>query len=277
VADVPRIEECVMPSTKAKSGSPAAADFIFPDQLDYPMQSVEGKSVLISGGTTGIGRATALLLAARGARVMIFGRHEKELSEALLDLARNGREIHGVIADQADIHDVRKVFKKVDEQFGQIDVLIDNAAIASDAVSKQTLDDIDYAIRADLSGYLTCAREAVKRMEARGSGHIVVIGSISADKRGGDGTVYAAAKAGVQAFAEALTKEVQGKGIKVSLIEPGAVGTDMQPDKSTHARKAREQKMLKAEDIAACVYFCLTQPPRCDITEMKVAPHLQEY
>jgi NADP-dependent 3-hydroxy acid dehydrogenase YdfG len=266
-----------MPGTKAKSSAAATADFVFPSQLDYSMQSIDGKSVLVTGGTTGIGRATALLLAARGARVMIFGRHEEELNDALADLSREGREVHGCIADQADIYHVRKVFKEVDERFGQLDVLINNAAISSEEVSKQTLDDIDYAIRADLFGYLACAREAVKRMEARGSGHIIMIGSISADTRGGSSTVYAAAKAGVQAFSEALVKEVQDKGIKVSLIEPGAVGTDMQPEKETHARKAREQKMLKAEDIAACVYFCLTQPARCDILEMKVAPHLQDH
>jgi NADP-dependent 3-hydroxy acid dehydrogenase YdfG len=266
-----------MVSTKVKNGARRPADFRFPDQLDYSMQSIEGKSVLVTGGTTGIGRATALLLAARGARVMIFGRHEKELNDALGDLSRDGREVHGLIADHAEIDDVRKVFKEADHAFGGLDILINNAAIGSKGVSEQTLDGIDYAIRADLSGYLTCAREAVKRMEARGGGHIVIIGSISADTRGGESTVYVAAKAGVQAFGEALAKEVQQKGIKVSLIEPGSVGTDMQGEKSTHARKAREQKMLKAEDIAACVYFCLTQPPRCDITQMTVVPHFQEY
>jgi NADP-dependent 3-hydroxy acid dehydrogenase YdfG len=266
-----------MPSTKFKAEAAAVADFKFPEQLDYPMQSVEGKAVLVTGGTTGIGRATALLLAARGARVMIFGRHKKVLDDALGDLSQDGREVHGRIADQASIDDVRKVFQEVDHTFGRLDILVNNAAIAADGVTEEPMHDIDYAIRADLVGYLTCSREAVKRMEPRKSGHIVVIGSISADTRGGNSTVYSAAKGGVQAFSEALAKEVQDKGIKVSLIEPGAVGTDMQPDKSAHARKASSQEMLKAEDIAACVYFCLTQPARCDILEMKVTPHLQEH
>jgi NAD(P)-dependent dehydrogenase (short-subunit alcohol dehydrogenase family) len=253
---------------------PQPADFAFPDQLDYPMQSIEGKAVLVTGGTTGIGRATALLLAARAARVMIFGRHEKELRDALGDLSREGREVHGLTADQASLDDVKKIFAEVDEKFGGLDILINNAGIAAEGVTDESLENIEYVLRSNLVGYLTCAKEAMKRMQRKG-GHIVTIGSVAADKRG-EGTVYVATKAGIQAMSESLAKEGRKNGIKVTLIEPGATGADMQPDKHTHEKRARQLKMLKAEDIAACVYFALTQPPRCDIAQMRAMPHLQD-
>lgn len=107
------------------------------------------------------------------------------------------------------------------------------------------------------------------------TGHIVFIGSKSADVRAEGESTYAASKGGIQAFAEALRKEVNKAGIRISLIQPGSVGTDMQKDKESHAEQARDLKMLKAEDIASCVQYCLIQPLRCDIVSMDVRPHLQ--
>jgi NADP-dependent 3-hydroxy acid dehydrogenase YdfG len=112
-------------------------------------------------------------------------------------------------------------------------------------------------------------------MKASGKGHILFIGSMSADERSGS-PVYVATKSGIQGFTEALRKEVNKEGIKVTLIEPGSVGTDM-PDKTPEQQRKleKENKMLKAEDIALCVYYCLTQPERCDVISVKIRPHLQ--
>jgi len=95
-------------------------------RFDFQPESVSGKAVLITGGTTGIGRATALLLAARGARVLIFGRHQTELRDALSDINSAG-EVCGLVADQARHGDVRRVFREVDEKLGGLDILINNA------------------------------------------------------------------------------------------------------------------------------------------------------
>src|SRR5574338_587102 len=92
--------------------------------FDYQTQSVTDKSVLITGGTTGIGRATAVLLAAQGARVMIFGRHARELTEALQEIQAAGGEAQGLTADAADPEDIQRVFKEFDRQFGRLDILI---------------------------------------------------------------------------------------------------------------------------------------------------------
>jgi NADP-dependent 3-hydroxy acid dehydrogenase YdfG len=90
-------------------------------------------------------------------------------------------------------------------------------------------------------------------------------------------SVYVATKAGIEGFSEALRKEVNPLGIKVTLIEPGAVGTDMQSEYSPAEQRKKEEKMemLKAEDIAACILYTLTQPKRCDVVMMQIRPHMQ--
>jgi short-subunit dehydrogenase len=243
---------------------------------DLQPETLEGKRVVISGGTTGIGRATALLLAESGARIFTFGRHQKELNEALAELHSASDQVSGTTADTARSEDVLRVFHEADEALGGVDVFINNAALAAQGILDTSMDESDYVVRSNLLGYIACAQEAVKRMKENKRGHIVNIGSMSADVREKGSSVYVATKSGIQGFSEALRKEVNELGIKVSLIEPGAVGTDMQPESVAEQRQKEDQgEMLKAEDIARCIYFAITQPARCDIVVMQVRPHLQ--
>jgi NAD(P)-dependent dehydrogenase (short-subunit alcohol dehydrogenase family) len=245
------------------------------DLAGYEPQSVAGKAIIVTGGTTGIGRAIARLLAARGARLFIFGRHEEELNEALEEIRAAGGEVYGLTADVSRIEDVRRVFQEADERLGGLDVLVNNAGISSEPFEGEELDELEYVVRTNLVGYLACAREATRRMKGRG-GHIVNIGSMSADLREPKGSVYVATKAAIQGFSESLRKTVNPDGIKVTLIEPGKVATDM-VDQSRAEKEEREEelKMLRPEDIAACVYYSLTQPRRCDIVSVQIRPHLQ--
>lgn len=247
-----------------------------PSLFDYRPQSVADKSVLITGGTTGIGRSTAILLAAQGARVMIFGRHEQELGEALKDIQSAGSEVWGLTADASDPEDIRRVFRDVDRRMDRLDILINNAALGYNSIMQGNYEEWQYIVKTNLLGYMAMAHEAIERMKARGEGHIVNIGSMSADVREKDSSVYVATKAGIQGFSEALRKEVNPLGIKVTLIEPGAVGTDMQPQPPEEQRRLQQNlEMLKAEDIAACVLYTLSQPKRCDVVSLQIRPHLQ--
>ena len=98
-----------------------------------------------------------------------------------------------------------------------------------------------------------------------------------AHEREKDSSVYVATKSGIQGFSKALRKELNPLGIKVSLIEPGAVGTDMQSEYSPEEQreKIETMEMLRAEDIAACVLYTITQPKRCDVVHLQIRPHLQ--
>lgn len=239
---------------------------------------LEGISVLITGGTTGIGRATALLLAEHGAKILFFGRHEKELNDVTEEFTKNALEdkVMGVIADVSRKDDIEFIFQQADGFLGQLNVLINNASLGYKSIMEGNYDDWQYILQVNLLGYMACTHEAVKRMKDKNGGHIINIGSMSADIREKGSSVYVATKAGIQGFSEALRKEVNPLGIKVTLIEPGAVGTDMQPGSSEdHREKAKEMEMLKAEDIAQCVLYVLTQPKRCDVVEVKIRPHLQ--
>jgi len=247
-----------------------------PSLFDYQPQSVADKSILITGGTTGIGRSTAILLAAQGARVMIFGRHDQELQDAIKDIQATGGEVLGLTADTSDPEDVQRVFREVDSQMEQLDILVNNAALGYNSVMEGNYQEWQYIVKTNLLGYMAMAHEAIARMKNRGEGHIVNIGSMSADVREKDSSVYVATKAGIQGFSEALRKEVNPLGIKVTLIEPGAVGTDMQPQSPEEQRQLIEKmEMLRAEDIAASILYTITQPKRCDVVNLQIRPHLQ--
>jgi NAD(P)-dependent dehydrogenase (short-subunit alcohol dehydrogenase family) len=232
------------------------------------------KRVLITGGTTGIGRATALYLAAQGAQVFIFGRHKKELKDALADLAEVSPDAAGIAADVTLDYDIERVFEAVDQTMGGIDVLINNAAIGASDLLSVDKENIRYVIATDVVGYMQVAKEAIVRMEKQGYGHIINIGSMSAVHRRGGDEVYAAAKAAIQVFSESLRKSVAAKGIKVTLIEPGLVGTDMQteiPPKKQRKMETRET-MLLAEDVTHVINYLLTLPRRIAIESLRVVP-----
>jgi NADP-dependent 3-hydroxy acid dehydrogenase YdfG len=244
--------------------------------FEYQPQSVADKSVLITGGTTGIGRSTAILLAAQGARVMIFGRHEPELQDAMKDIKAAGGEVLGLTADASDPDDIQRVFRELDNQMDRLDILINNAALGYNSVMEGNYQEWQYIVKTNLLGYMAMAHEAITRMKKHGQGHIVNIGSMSAHTREEDSSVYVATKAGIQGFSESLRKEVNPFGIKVTLIEPGAVGTDMQPQSPEEQRQLIEKmEMLRAEDIAASIFYTVTQPKRCDVVSLQIRPHLQ--
>ena len=244
-------------------------------QFDYEPQTLTGRGAIVTGGTTGIGRAIALQLAADGVHTLITGRHAREMNDALRELKEVSDHATGVLADMAEKSGIDKMFRAADKQLDHLDILVANAGLKAEGAATMDYKEIDYVIRTNVTAYLACCHEAIARMRRRKTGHIVLIGSMSAVSQSGS-SVYTASKTAIQGFAAALGKEVAKMGIKVSLIEPGAVGADMQPRKSTHAKKAENGTMLKAEDIAALVRHCLIQPPRCDIVRVDVRPHLQD-
>jgi NADP-dependent 3-hydroxy acid dehydrogenase YdfG len=229
-----------------------------------------GKSVIIAGGTTGIGLATAKRLAAEGAKVFIFGRHEQALNDALKQM---GGESHGITADQSRGEDVERVFREADARFGECDILINNAAVTAGPVGDKQFDEMRYALETNVLGYFACTHEAINRMKRRGGGHIVNVGSMSADLREPGGEIYVATKAAIQAFSESLRKTANKENIRVTLIEPGAVATPLQ-DKSPQEEREKIAKMgmIEPDDVARCVVYCLQQPLRVDVVSIQIRP-----
>ncbi|QJW88291.1 SDR family oxidoreductase [Spirosoma taeanense] len=240
------------------------------------VEPLEGKRILITGGTTGIGQAIAILLGSYKARIFTLGRHQEQLDEALSRIREVGGQADGIVADLSKQEDVERVFRQADRVLGGIDMFISNAALAGESIADMDNAGWRNVVETNLLGYMACTKEAVSRMQAQKKGHIVFIGSMSADVRESGSSVYVATKAAIQGFAEALRKEVNETGIKVCLIEPGKVKSDI------HGTTADEQKaeiakeeMLLAEDIAVAVHYVVTQPHRCDVVSMQIRPHMQ--
>ena len=234
---------------------------------------LHGKRILLSGGTTGIGRETLKLLAEQGARVLTFGRDAQALEDALAYVP----DAISFTADAATKDGIDEIFAEVDEKLGGIDILVACAALGAQPIHEMAEDDWRYVIETNLVGYLACARASILRMEAQGGGHLLFVGSISTEIKAEGESVYSATKAGIQAFAETLRKEIADKNIKVSVIQPGSVDTDMQECTAEQKRKAvAEHEMLHAEEVAEAIEFILTRSDRTDIVNLRIEPRLQK-
>lgn len=238
---------------------------------------LEGKRILVTGGTTGIGRATVALLAREGARVLTFGRHQPELDEALAEARGSRGSAEGVTADTATQDGVRTVFAALDERLGGIDMLVTCAALGAEPIHEMEEDEWRYVVETNLIGAMACARQAILRMMGSGGGHLLFVGSISAEIKAEGESVYSATKAGLQAFAETLRKEVADRNIKVTVIQPGSVATSMHPSNRLEQRGAiAGHRMLYAEEIAEAIHFALTRSERADIVNLRIEPRIQK-
>lgn len=240
--------------------------------------ALAGKRILLTGGTTGIGRATLSLLAREGARVLTFGRDEDALQQALETARSEGDgEVQGLTADSGTREGVEQVFAALDDKLGGIDIIVACAALGAQPIHEMEEDDWRYVIETNLVGYLACARAAIKRMQAQGGGHLLFVGSISTEIKAEGESVYSATKAGIQAFAETLRKEIAEDNIRVSVIQPGSVDTDMQECSPEEKQEAvANQEMLHAEEIAEAIAFVLTRSSACDVVNLRIEPRLQK-
>jgi NAD(P)-dependent dehydrogenase (short-subunit alcohol dehydrogenase family) len=237
--------------------------------------SLEGKRILVTGGTTGIGRATVALLAQEGARILTFGRHQPELDAALADVQGARGSVEGLIADVSTKEGMDAVFSAMDARLGGIDMLVTCAALGAQPIHEMEEDDWRYVVETNLIGTLAAARRAILRMDAQGGGHLLFVGSISTEIKAEGESVYSATKAGIQAFAETLRKEIADRNIKVSVIQPGSVATPMQECSDDEKRQAlADHEMLYAEEIADVILFTLTRSERADIVNLRIEPRV---
>ena len=237
---------------------------------------LSGRRALITGGTTGVGRATAHLLASHGCRVFICGRDPRHLDDAIRSVREKGGAIDGVSADISTTDGVLTVFKAADAFLGGLDIGIVNAGVGCKGeLTTMTHEECRYVLDVNLGASIACCLEAFRRMSGAG-GHVVLTGSMSADVFDTRSSVYVATKCAIRGFATCLRKEANPLGIKVSLIEPGSIGSDMVDETPEQQQRMREElKMLRAEDVANAILFMLCQPPWCDVIQLKLRPHLQ--
>lgn len=233
-----------------------------------------GRSAIVTGGTTGIGRAIAVLLASYGVDVFICGRTPDHLDDALARIRDVGRG-DGINVDLSHKEELMRFFDEALAYLGKIDIAVINAAVPADALAETAEEHMRYQVATDFTAYLATAQQAAEKM-GQGS-DIILIGSMSAVSRKGGASIYVAAKSGVQGFAKALREELAERDIKVGLIEPGLTGADfLYPDypSAEQVKLINEDRMLRAEDIAVAAHFMLTQPRRTAVSHIRVETRL---
>lgn len=236
------------------------------------MESLSGKRILVSGGTTGIGRALIDKLVAVNAKVATFGRDE----EALAKLREARPEIVAIQADLSKEEDARRVVSETVAQFGGLDALVNNAGVAGDSITQSPYAEWREVIETNLIGPMLLTQVALDHLGS--GGRIVTVGSMSAKVREAESDVYVASKSGLRGFVDSVSKVLNPKGIVLTLIEPGLAESDMTTeDKSAEEtqRKKAEDKMMEPEDVARMVVFALSQPPHMVIAELQVRPRAQ--
>jgi len=240
------------------------------------MPSLKGRKAVITGGTTGIGRAIGVLLASEGVEIFTCGRDAQHLDDGLARINEVGKG-SGISVDLAEKAGLDRFFAEAETALGRYDIAVVNAAIPADGLTEVDEAEARYAIAIDFTAYLLSAHKAAAHMRDRGD--IILIGSFSAHTLGPHSTVYAGMKAGIAGFAEALRKELGPKGIKVGLVEPALTGADFHyPDipAEKQAEMINAEEMLRAEDIAVGVHYMLTQPRRAVVQQLTISQRVVE-
>ncbi|HVG20644.1 MAG TPA: SDR family oxidoreductase, partial [Blastocatellia bacterium] len=189
--------------------------------------SISGKAAIVTGGTRGIGLATAQALLERGARVMICSRKQGDVDGAVKELrARHGERAVGTACDVRNYEQVRSLLRGAGEAFGGLDILVNNAGVGSHgAVEEMSVEEWNATLETNLSGVFFCCREALPLMKRGGGGYIINIGSLAGKNAFAGGSAYCASKFGLIGFSEALMQEVRHDHIRVSYVMPGSVNT----------------------------------------------------
>ena len=226
---------------------------------------LEGKVALVTGGSRGIGRAIALLLAKRGADVAInFAGNEAAAQATVDEIKELGRKAIMIKADVAVNAACVAMVDQVVQEFGKIDILVNNAGITRDGLlMRMKEEDWDAVLNTNLKSVYNCSKAAIKYMMKARAGRIVSISSVVGLMGNAGQANYAAAKAGIIGFTMALAKEVASRGITVNSVAPGFVNTDMTkvlPEKVVENLKAAIPlaKLGEPEDIAKAVAFLVS-------------------
>ncbi|MFC3039951.1 SDR family oxidoreductase [Virgibacillus xinjiangensis] len=230
-----------------------------------------GKTAIITGASAGIGQSIAEHLAEEGANVVLAARSAEKL-EAISE-SINTREGGKAIAVQTDVTDktaVDRLFKKATEEFGDIDIYVNNAGLVlSSAITDREVGAWDKMIDVNIKGVLYGIDSVLPQMLDRSQGHIVNIDSVSGHEVNKSSAVYAATKYAVRAISESLEKELARTGVKVSNISPGRVDTERVLRKLGDDPK---RKPLKPADVARAVIYAVTQPDYVNVNEIIVRP-----
>ena len=243
---------------------------------------MKGKTIFITGATSGIGQACARKFAAMGCRLILNGRNLVKLSALEQELIASGVEVLVLAFDVRDREAMRRAVGTLSEDWRNIDVLINNAGlvIGMDKEYEGSLEEWDIVIDTNIKALLAMTRLIVPGMVKRGCGHVINIGSIAGDAAYAGGSVYCATKAAVKALSDGLRIDLVDTPLRVTNIKPGMVETNFsvvrfRGDKQKADAVYEGIRPLTGDDIADVVYYAASAPAHVQIAEVLVMPTYQ--
>lgn len=243
---------------------------------------MKGKTIFITGATSGIGQACARKFATMGCRLILNGRNLVKLSALEQELIASGVEVLVLAFDVRDREAMRRAVETLPEEWHNIDVLINNAGlvIGMDKEYEGSLEEWDIVIDTNIKALLAMTRLIVPGMVKRGCGHVINIGSIAGDAAYAGGSVYCATKAAVKALSDGLRIDLVDTPLRVTNIKPGMVETNFsvvrfRGDKQKADAVYEGIRPLTGDDIADVVYYVASAPAHVQIAEVLVMPTYQ--
>ncbi|WP_431162202.1 SDR family NAD(P)-dependent oxidoreductase [Flagellimonas beolgyonensis] len=240
-----------------------------------------GKTALITGATSGIGKATAALFAKQGFKLILCGRRQERLEQLQNELGRD-TAIFALNFDVRNREDVFSAIASLPKDFSEIDILVNNAGNAHglDPIDKGNPDDWDAMLDINVKGLLYVSKAVIPQMVERKSGHIINIGSTAGKEVYPNGNVYCASKHAVDAINQGMRIDLNAYGIRVGAVNPGLVETEFSEvrfkgdtDRATKVYQGFQP--LKPQDIADIILFVVTRPYHVNIADLIVMPTAQ--
>ena len=251
-------------------------------------EDLTGTVALVTGASSGIGEATALAFARHGATVALVARRTDRLDDLAGRIADSGGRALVLEADITDRAQAEAAVARAVTELGRLDTLVNNAGVMLlGPVQDAPIDEWDRMVAININGLLYCAHAALPHLLAaaadgpRDVADMINISSVAGRvARNGSG-VYNLTKHGVGAFSESLRQEVTGRGVRVSVVEPGAVATELRSHLRPEIREAQDKRfasmeVMQAQDIADAVLFIVTRPRRMAVNEVLIRPTDQE-
>ena len=235
--------------------------------------NLQDRVVLITGAGRGVGKATALTMAKLGAKVCVTARTTTEIEDVVKEIRSAGGDAIAVTADVGREPDVGRLFDSVIEAFGRVDIVVNNAgSFPVGPISEFPDEEFDAAVRIDLKAAFMCARSGltIGGMLERGSGHIVNIGSVSVRRQVPNMAIHCALKAALLGLSESLRREVAGRGVKVSLLCPATIDTELVQSEKARDYVHGEDKWLRPQDVADLSAYVTTTPENVLISEVSI-------
>ena len=244
---------------------------------------LSGRVALVTGASSGIGEATAVALAEAGASVAIGARRRDRLDGLAARLGEAGAKVVTLDLDVTDEASCRDAVARTRSELGGLDVLVNNAGVMLlGTIVGADPEDWRRMLDTNVLGLMYMTHAAIEGMVEQGSGDVVNISSVAGRQARKGAGVYNASKWAVNAFSESLRQEVTTTGVRVSLVEPGAVSTELtdhitQPEaKAASVQMYTSMRALNAEDVARAIVYVVTQPPHVAVNEVLVRPTDQE-